>query len=80
MNNNDTITLPTEVVKQALDAFEADDWQKKLQAAIALRAALEQPQVEQELVSKIDNYLNGYCAGRTDLLKEQQREQEERNG
>ena len=31
VNDNDTITLPREVVEQALDAFEADDWQKKLQ-------------------------------------------------
>ena len=44
------VTLPREMVKQALNAFETDDWQKKLQAAIVLRAALEQPQGEQEPV------------------------------
>ena len=44
VNDNDTITLPRNVVEQALDAFETDGWQKKLQAAIALRAALHQPQ------------------------------------
>ena len=38
------VTLPRSVLEWALDAFETDDWQKKLQAAIALRAALEQTQ------------------------------------
>lgn len=30
-----------ELLKQALEAMEADDWQKKMQAAIAIRAHRE---------------------------------------
>ena len=47
VNNNDTITLPRNVVEQALEAFEAWDARGRLRVMNALRAALEQPQVEQ---------------------------------
>ena len=43
MTHPDTLQIPRAVVEQALEAFETDDWQKKLMAAQALRAAL-QPQ------------------------------------
>ena len=88
MNNNDTISLPCIVVEQAIEALtnctceyghrcnRCDSEVDEGGNVAALSAALEQLQAEQELVSKSDNYLNGYCAGRTDLLKEQQREQE----
>ena len=79
----DKILINRAVVEQAIEALfmykpmvTGVTFQHGLDAMRALRAALEQPQVEQEPVSKSDNYLNGYCTGRTDLLKELQVEQE----
>ena len=49
MNDNDTITLPRSVVEQALEALDESyaDTRQGRALADALRAALEQPQVEQ---------------------------------
>ena len=54
-----TITLPRSVVEQALEAFEAWDARGRLRVMNALRAALEQPQVEQEPVAWIENLGGG---------------------
>lgn len=51
------VTLPREVVERALAALDAED---PYRAAIALRAALEQPQGEQEPVAVVDFTTEGW--------------------
>lgn len=48
MSKNEMIMLPRSVLEQALEAFEAWDARGRLRVMNALRAALEQPQGEQE--------------------------------
>ena len=64
----DTITLPLSVVEQALEALNASmphnndmdhDWPSHIAARRALRAALEQPQGDQESVAWIENIGGG---------------------
>lgn len=60
MTNTNTITMPRSVVEQALEALQAtgtgyeppDQLRKEMLACRALRAALEQSQVEQETVGE----------------------------
>ena len=62
------VLIDRPVVEQALKALETDDWQKKMQSAISLRAALEQPQGEQEPIrwpanaSEVRAFLSGHVA------------------
>lgn len=66
------VTIERELLERALNAFETDDWEKKMQAAIDLRAALQaapsQP-VNQVLVDALDQITAVYIDMRNFLAE-----------
>lgn len=59
----DTITIGRDDAQKILEAFETDDWQKKLQAAITLRSILDKASPEKNVVVTTDE--SGRCVAVT---------------
>lgn len=58
-----TVTMSLEDAKKILEAFETDEWQKKLQAAITLRSILDKASPEKNVVVTTDE--SGRCVAVT---------------
>lgn len=58
-----TVTMSKDDAQNILDAFETDDWQKKLQAAITLRSILDKSSPETDVVVTTDE--SGSCVAVT---------------